>query len=178
MLVPLTAADGDTILPLEDARVQLNLTADDTFHDAAVTAARDAAINWVENYTGQSLQERQFLWTTSVFACVMRLPMVPVTAVDEISYYDATGVDVSLDASAWFETTNNVAAAFGTRWPYAYGHDGIRITFTAGYATADDIPPFLIAAVKLAMAAMFENRSNPDLSAAMRCADMFRVSIL
>lgn len=177
MLTP-APFDGDTILPLADARVHLNLTADESYHDDAVTAARDAAISWAENYTGHSFQDREFIWTTTTFTSLMRLPIGPVTGVDGISYYDGDGTDTALDAADWFHSGNNLAAAFNTSWPYAYGQDGIRITLTAGYAVPADIPPMLLAAMKLAMTAMFEDRSSPDLTAAMRCADMFRTPLL
>lgn len=179
MLTPLTPADGDTILPLADARVHLNLTADDSFHDTAVLALRDAAINWVENYSGRSLQSRQFEWTADRFTSAMRLPIGPATAVDEISYYDGDGTDTALTSDDWRLGNSVVMAAFGTSWPYAgSAPDAVRIKFTAGYLTADDIPPMLLAAVKLAMTAIFEDRANPNLSGAMMCADQFRTPLL
>jgi uncharacterized phiE125 gp8 family phage protein len=174
MLTPLAPFDGDTILPLADARVQLNLTEDDTFHDASVTAARDAAIGWAEGYTGRSLQERDFLWELEQFTTVLVSPIAPVTSAT-ISYYDSDGTDTEIDAADFILGNNRLISALTTAWPYADGRPGgIRVTLTAGYATADDIPPYLMAAVKLAMSAMFENRANPDLSGAMFAADQFR----
>ena len=165
--------DGDTILPLADARVHLNLTSDDSFHDAAVEELRDAAIGWVEGYTGLSLQSRNFTWATDRFTSRMRLPMGPVTAIVGVSYYGSAGTDTVL--ASWYFGNGMLTAAQGSTWPYASGQPGgIRITFTAGFANAAAIPPFLLAAVKLAMSAMFEDRSNPDFSGAMRCADQFR----
>ncbi len=173
MLTALAPFDGDTILPLADARVHLNLTADDDFHDAAVESARDGAIGWVESYSGRSLQAREFEWSADQFCSVIRLPIGPVSAVDGISYYDSEGTDTALVEGDWVSGRDRVVASGS--WPYANGDPGgVRITFTAGYATAADIPTNLIAAVKLAMTAMFEDRSNPDLTAAMRCADAFR----
>ena len=173
MLTALAPFDGDTILPLADARVQLNLTADEDFHDAAVGDARDSAIGWVESYTGKSLQAREFEWAADQFCSVIRLPIGPVSGVDGISYYNSEGTDTALAEGDWVSGRDRVVAS--TSWPYANGDPGgVRITFTAGYASAADIPPNLMAAVKLAMTAMFEERSNPDLTGAMRCADAFR----
>lgn len=174
MLTPLAPFDGDTIIPLADARVQLNLTDDDDFHDAKVTDARDAAINWAENYTGRSLQERDFLWTVDRFCTVMVSPIGPVNDA-AISYYDSDGTDTEVDAADFYIGNNRLMAASSTAWPSPDGRPGgVRITLTAGYAAAEDIPPYLMASVKLAMTAMFEDRANPDLNGAMRAADQFR----
>lgn len=175
MLTPLAPADGDAILPLADARTHLNLTASDDYHDDAVTALRDAAISWAEGYAGRSLDSRQFLWRLDRFTSVVRLPIGPVSAVNAISYYASDGADTALVAADWYLGGDKLWAAHGATWPVASGAPGgVRITFTAGYALPADIPPYLLAAVKLAMAAMFEDRSSPDLTAAMRCADQFR----
>lgn len=171
--------DGATILPLADARVQLRLTSGQTEHDAEVEAARDAAIGWAEGYTGHSLQEREWVWSVDRFCSVMRLPVGPVTTVDDVSYYDSDSVDTPLDAADWFLGNQQLVAAYGTTWPVANGvPGGVRVTFTAGYETPADIPPYLMAAVKLAMTSFFEERSSPDLSGAMRAADQFRAVLV
>lgn len=179
MLTVLAPANGDLILPLAAARTHLNLTASDTFHDAAVVDLRNAAIGWAEAYTGRSLNNRQFRWSVDYFLHTIRLPRWPVSAVTEIRYYDANGVDTAMALNDWYLGGDRLHPAHGSAWPYANGAPaGVRITFTAGYATAADIPPFLLAAVKLAMTALFENRSSPDLSAAERCANQFHGAIV
>jgi uncharacterized phiE125 gp8 family phage protein len=174
MLTPLAPFDGDTILPLADARVQLNLTADDSFHDDSVTSARDAAIGWAEYYTGRSLQERDFLLEVDRFCMVMALPIGPATSV-VVEYYNSDGTDTAIDEADYYLGNDKLVAAINSSWPVADGRPGgVRITITAGYAVPADIPPHLLAAVKLAMTAFFENRTDPDLSGAMRVADQFR----
>jgi uncharacterized phiE125 gp8 family phage protein len=180
MLTALTPADGDSILSLADARAHLNLTADDSFHDTAVIALRDAAIDFVETYTGKALSQRMFEWTVDRFTSVIDLPIGPVASDDAaISYYNSDGIDTALVEGDWFIGRGRVVAAAGQTWPYANGlPGGVRITFKAGYALPADIPPMLIAGVKLAMTAMFEDRASPDLTAAMRCCDGHRSPVL
>lgn len=177
MLTALDPFDGDTILPLADARAQLNLTTDDSYHDAAVRAARDAAIDWAEGYTGFSLQERQFYWAIDRLGTTIRLPRSPVTSVDGASYFDLDGTDTALEEAEWYLGNDALIAVSGATWPLSNG-SGLRITFSAGFALPADIPPYIMAAIRLAMTAMFEDRSNPDLSGAIRCADMNRLVIL
>lgn len=178
MLTSLAPIDADAILPLADAKSHLNLAETDTYNEPKVEAARADAIAWAEDETGASLQERQFMWTADEFVSRMRLPRYPVTGVDEINYYGGDGVDTALDVADWYFGSNAVAAAAGTSWPTASGQPGsVRITFTAGYALATDIPFNLLAAVKLAMTAFFENRSNPDLTGARNVATQNRMMV-
>ncbi len=179
MLTPLAPADGNAVLSLDDARAHLNLTADDSFHDNSVLALRDAAIDFVEGYTGKALSRRLFLWTADQFCSVIHLPIGPVVSDDAaISYYASDGTDTALTDADWFFGRDRLIAAEGTSWPYTNDSPGgVRITFTAGYLEAADIPPMLLAGVKLAMTAMFENRSAPDLSGAVRCCDQYRTPL-
>lgn len=178
MLTALAPFDGDTILSLAEARVQCRLTADDDFHDSAVTDARDDAIAWFEEEASVSLQERQFLWTEAEFSCRMDLPRRPVTAIDSVSYYDEDGIDTALVEADWYFGDNTIEAAAGTSWPSSSGQRGsVRVTFTAGYSLAEDIPRNAMRAVKLALTAYFDDRSNPDLTVARQHADRFRVMV-
>lgn len=176
MLTALDAFAGEDILPLADAKVQVNVTADDDSEDDILEAARDAAISWAEGYTGRSLQERQFLWTADKFCSVIALPIGPVSSADSVKYYDGDGTDTTVDAGDYVLSDDRLVTAADATWPSdADGRPGgVRITFTAGYATAGDIPFYLLAAVRLATAAHFDDRSNPDLTGAMRAADQFR----
>lgn len=161
--------DGDAIVSLAEARVECRLTADDTFHDAKVISARDRAIAWAERVFGHSLQEREFVWAIDTLCEPIRLPRVPVTSVDAISYY-AAGVDTALDEADWTFGGDRVAAAYGTTWPSADGTPyGVRVTFTAGYGLVGDIPPNLMGAVLMATLAFFEGGTDPDLRGALRC---------
>lgn len=175
MLTALAPVDGDAVLPLADARVHLNLTADEAYHDAAIFSLRNEAISLVEEHSRRSLQARQFLWEIDAFSRDMRPPILPSQSVDAISYRDRDGLDVALTVADWRFAGGFINVAYGLSWPsIGRGRGGVRITFTAGYVLATDIPPLLIVAVKLAMTAMFEDRSNPDLSAALRIANRLR----
>lgn len=176
MLTALDPFTGEDILPLADAKGHLNITSGDTSFDTVITALRDDAISWAEGYAGQSLQERQFLWTTDKFCSVLVLPIGPVSSASSVKYYNTDGTDTTIDTADYVLSDDRLTAASDATWPSdADRRPGtVRVTFTAGYATADDIPQYMLAAVKLALTAMFENRSNPDLSGAMMAADQFR----
>lgn len=175
MLTALAPADGDAILPLADARVHLNLTADESFHDAAVVSLRADAINLVEEHSRVSLEARPFKWDVDAFAPSMRLPIRPSQSVDAIAYRDGNGTSVTLVATDWLLAGGFLNPVYGTRWPpIGAGRGAVQITFMAGYLTSSAIPPLLMAAVKIAMTAMFEDRGNPDLGVALKLANKFR----
>jgi uncharacterized phiE125 gp8 family phage protein len=177
LLTALAAFTGEDILPLADAKVHLNITADDTSDDDVIEALRDAAISWAEGYAAQSLQSRRFKWTQDRFCSLISLPIGPVSAVNSVEYYNTDGTDTAVDAAIYVLSDDKIVTAQNETWPSDLALDwpgGVRITFTAGFANTAAIPFYLLAAVKLAMTAMFENRSNPDLTGAMRAADQFR----
>lgn len=174
MLTALAPFDGDTILPLADARVPLSIADTQTHYDDKLRDARDGAISWAEDHTGRALQQRDFLWEIDRFCRVLTAPIGPVSEAT-VEYYDSEGVDRTIDPANFYVGNNRLVAALNTSWPSVDGRPGgVRVTLTAGYDDPESIPPYLMTAVKLAMAAMFKDRENPDLSAAMRAADQFR----
>lgn len=175
MLTPLAPVNGEAILPLADARAHLNLGADEIETDALIADLREQAIDLVERHSGHALQARQFQWTVDRFAAAMRPPVRPLRSVQSIAYSDPSGADAVLAAPSLRVAGDYLSPAVGLSWPAArYLRGGISVTLTAGFLTAADVPPMLIAAVKLALTAMFEDRASPDLEAAKRAAGMFR----
>jgi uncharacterized phiE125 gp8 family phage protein len=173
MLIALEPADGEAILPLAKLKARVRVIANDD--DADIERMRLQAIDFVERYSGQSLQSRSFQWVDKQFCRSMALPIGPVTEVTAISYFAADGTDTALDEAAWYVGAGMVSPAVGTVWPFASGQAGsVRITFTAGFADAENDAPALIAAVEVGVAALYENRENPDWSASKALADSYR----
>lgn len=174
MLTPLGPADGEVILPLALLKARVRVL--DTSEDGDIRRMRAQAIDSVERYSGCSLQSRQFQLLDKHFRAGLRLPIGPVSSVDAISYYAADGTDTPLVPEDWFFGAGVLNPAPSTRWPYSSGQDGsVRITFTAGFANAEAEAPMLIAAVEVAVAALFDNREAPDFTASMACADSYRM---
>lgn len=179
MLTPLAPADGELVLPLADARVHLRLTGDDVAYDEAVKAARADAISLIEDRTRRSLQSREFSWVVNRFTQSMRLPMLPVGAITGISYVAPDGTSIDLVDGGWRLADDVLLPAAGGAFPLTdSARNSVLITFTAGYATAAEIPALLLLSVKQAMSALFSDRSNPDLSGALQLADKFRRRVL
>jgi len=174
MLTPLAPADGEAILPLDLLKARVRVLSSD--EDLDLERMRAQAINFVERYSGCALQRRQFMASDRQFCASMRLPIGPVQSVDKIAYVAADGAIVELEAGAWYAGGSVVQPRAGTHWPYASGQEGaVRITLTAGFENAENEAPMLIAAVEVGVAALRASRDAPDWSAAMACADSYRM---
>lgn len=153
-LTRVTALDGDTIIPLADAKAHLDI--EDSDDDAMVAAWRDAAIAETEMLSGLALSEAQYLWTLPRFSPSIDLPMGPVVSVDSVDYIDGDGGEVTY-AGARLVGSRVYPAVLGS-WPTAYGYVGV--TFTAGPAPADK-KAHLIAAAKIKLS-ILEDRGRSD----------------
>lgn len=146
-----TPLDGDTILPLADAKAHLRVS--HTSEDSLIASLRDAAIGHVERVSGVALASGDWRWTLRGFPARVDLPMRPVTALGDVKYYDADGVEQTY-ADARLVDGAVLPAANGV-FPTAYGFASIE--FTAGLASSDEAPE-LTAAVKLLLGHFYANR--------------------
>lgn len=97
------------------------------------------------------------------------LPYEPVSAVNAIRYYDATGVLQTLAAGTdylpWLSHSPPVVyPAPGRYWPFTQiGRLGaVEVEFVCGYANADAVPASAKAAMKLALGLWYENRGDAE----------------
>lgn len=150
-LTRLTALDGDSILPLADAKAHLRVTHDD--EDALIGALRDAAIAHVERVSGVVLAEADFRWTARRFLDRIELPVGPVTELGEVGYLDDEGEAATYNGARLVDGA--VYASLDDAFPYANGY--ASVAFTAGLASPGDAPD-LLAAVKLLLGHFYENR--------------------
>lgn len=70
-LTRLTAIDGDTILPLVDAKLHLRVTHDE--EDTLIASLRNAACEYVERVSGVALAEAEYRWEGSSFGRVAEI---------------------------------------------------------------------------------------------------------
>jgi uncharacterized phiE125 gp8 family phage protein len=174
MLRALEPANGEAILPLADLKARIRQI--DDAEDADIGRMRDQAIDWVERFTGIALLQRQFEYADRQFCRRIMLPVGPIASVDAIAYDDSLGGEVELTSTDWRFGAGAVMSGAGTLWPMSIGDPGsVRITFTAGLENAEEEAPLLIAAVCVAVAAMFADRENPDFTAAMNVASSYRM---
>lgn len=155
-LSPAASIDGEAVLSLADAKVQVRRLDDDD--DDIITALRDAAIDAVQQYTSKQLAPGTRVWRGR-FAEAIDLGIAPLVSVASISYLDASGASVALADGAWrIGLHGRLHAPVGGAWPETADGDGVvSVTFTVGYASGQ-IPKALISAVRLMLGHLYRHR--------------------
>lgn len=176
--------DPDDVLTVADAKKHLEIVEADW--DAILSAYIKSAINMVERYSKTRLIEREFTWKLDCFEPILRFPIVPVGEISDIKYFDSAGVEQTLAGTEWVQSLGRVAPANGKSWPSTDGRIGaISIRFPGGYTGVADQEPLLVAAVRLTVGDLFENResstrrSAPDMPmTAKNLCDLVRTPTL
>lgn len=144
---------------LAEARAHCRVlsTDEDALFDGFIIAARE----WVENFTGHILVQREVTQRLSCFRHP-RLFAWPIAddATVTATYVDSDGATQPLTGArlifgnGWAE----LATAFGSAWPISYGP--ATITVEAGYATADDVPQSMKQAILLLVGTYYAQRES------------------
>lgn len=161
-------------LSLDEAKAHLEV--DSIYRDELIQASIDAAVGDVDGPHGIGIAMIRQTWklTLDRFDCRMTIPLTPVISIDAVEYVDATGEVVELASDRYHFAADLdpplLTPAFGTLFPLTRCEPGaVRITFTAGFGeAAGDVPKDLVQALKLIVAARFEDRTNGDVPAAAR----------
>jgi uncharacterized phiE125 gp8 family phage protein len=93
----------------------------------------------------------------------IRLPLGPVGAVESVAYTDADGAPQTVSTVAYHvgTATGRVVPLFGGAWPATNrAPENVSITFTAGWATAGEVPADAVSAVLLILGDRWENRGD------------------
>ncbi|RYF02368.1 MAG: hypothetical protein EOO32_00155 [Comamonadaceae bacterium] len=151
---------------LAEAKTHLRVTLVDPQNDAhiegLITVARQAA---------EDRMQRTLLSTTWQLS-LQAFPRGAVTllkpriqSVENIHYLDVEGVQQTLPANAYVLDTASEAGQLaptpGSAWPATRPQPGaVRITYVAGYASADEIPKPIVQWIKLALTDLYVSRSR------------------
>ena len=106
----------------------------------------------------------------------IRIPLAPVISIDSVTYLDGTGQRQTLDPAVYAYDLDAqpvvVRPASGQFWPPSLSNPGaVKISFTAGYASAAAVPADLKQAMLLLVGHWYANReavvgvNNRDSSA-------------
>lgn len=175
----ITAVATDPV-SLAEARLQCKVDADDTSHDAVLTALITAAREFAEHYTGRALAEQTLEAALDEFPSddFIDLPMPPVASVTSVKYTDTDGVEQTMATSDYalsgYGDGRRVSLAYGATWPSTQDvADAVRIRFVTGYTTAPK-------AVKAALLLHVELESplNPHTPAEREALERARDALL
>ncbi len=101
-------------------------------------------------------------------ACgVIELPFPPLQSVESVKYIDGAGVEQTLTDDQYVVDTGTyegrIRRVYGVVWPFARLEDyAVRITFTAGFGDAEDVPPPIKSAMLMIIEQLYDKRGNDD----------------
>ena len=163
MLAPVrTVAPASMPVSLSEAKAHLRVDHDD--QDDLITAQIEAATAYLDGYTGilgRALITQTWQQDLAGFADRLALPVSPVIAIVNVSYFDAGDVQQTLDAGVYDLSAEvrgaHVALQPGQSWPATFRRaDAVSITFTAGFGAAADVPEPIRQAILLIVQRLFD----------------------
>ena len=152
-------------LPLSVAEGKVQCRVDSGDFDDEITALIEAAVSHLDGYSGVLGKCLMPQTWAQQFDCWQDFPLClgPVISITSISYFNDNGDEQTVSDAAFRleRRTVGVFAALkpGASWPSANLSEGpITVTWQAGFADADAVPPSIKQAIKLLIAHWFENR--------------------
>lgn len=147
--------------PVSLSTAKSHLRVFDASENTLIEAYVRAARQWVEDFTGHIISPRVFVQQFSAWGDYIILYRRPVTAIGSIKYDGVDEDDDQIDFTTFEYSTGQFplkiypASSFPTLRTNGY----ITVTYTAGYATAAEIPDALIQAVLLLVGHFYTTRS-------------------
>lgn len=147
---------------LDQAKAFVSIDADEDAFDVQLASFVTAARQQAENVTGVRLGVQQVLLLADSFADLARLPIGPVTSVDEIEWQASDGTQSTIDPAdyelAGAGLAQSIRPVMGASWPQGALRAGaVRVTATVGF---DPVPGPLAAAVLLMTGDLFAHRET------------------
>ena len=146
--------------------------------DLSITAIISAARDYVESHTGQFWAERT---VTEYFDCwpdgnTIRLTVAPASAISSVQYIaDGTSSYATFASGNYTKDVISdpprIVLLDSASWPDLEPiPNAVKVTYTAGLATAGDVPESVKTSMRLLIAFWYENREDMGLPAAERSA--------
>ena len=158
-----TSPPATTPISVAQAKDHLRL-ADDGAEDVLIRAYIEAAAEMIERQTGKALVARGYTYALWGFPDPRReltLPMPPLVSVESVTHLDAGGTPQTIEPAAYHldRTTTPGRIVPVEAWPATpYRPEAVVIAYTAGFPEPASIPADLLAALRLIVGHLYENR--------------------
>lgn len=157
--------------PVSSTEAKLHLkidsdTTDDNLITALITAAREAA----ENYIGRALISQTWEAYFNGFPDEITLRPGNLSSITSITYIDGDGVTQTLSTSVYeADTYSNPGKAclkYSKSWPTVRDiQNSVCVTYVCGYGAAANVPGAIKAAILLIIGHLYEHRESVVIGA-------------
>lgn len=147
----ITVAPAEEPISLAEAKEHMRVDSSD--EDGLIAGLITAAREYSEKLQGRAYVTRTYEYVTDV-ATTVELPMPPCVTMSKIEALDETDSWVEATGTLWLY--NTCAKVISIEVPA--GAKAVRITYTAGYGGAADVPQTIKQALLLLVAYWYENR--------------------
>lgn len=151
--------------PLTTAEAKAHLRVTDTSEDTLIGTYIVAAREWVENYTGHILVQREVVDGFSAWGPYLTLRHQPITVGDPtptltVAYINADGDETAFEDFVLRDQRYpwTIWPVHGSEFPELGENPTITVTYTAGYASAGAVPQALRQAMLLLIGAWHQQR--------------------
>lgn len=164
-MVPLIAVEpAEEPLSLAEAKTHLRVTgsSEDALIESLIVTARQRCEELsMRSFVTRTLEYYLHSWPADG---VIALPMPPIVAVASIAYTTDTGATGTVPAPSYFFAPQweRIVLQRGAAWPAVSLRpaDAVKVTYTAGYGEAEDVPAWAKHAMRLLIAHWFLNREE------------------
>ena len=155
------------VITLAEAKTHLRILAashpDDTYITGLITAARE----WAETYIERAIGTQTLEIALDVFPDAFILTPA-VQSITSVTYLDTAGISQTVTSTDYvLDNYSNPAwlvPAYGKVWPSTYcTANAVKVRFIAGYDGGNPCPQAIIAAMKLMIGHLYENRQEDVL---------------
>lgn len=156
--------------PLTTAELKAHLRKTTTDEDTLIDTYGKAAREWCEDYTSYVLATRNFVERFDAWGDYLILYRQPITAIVSIAYDSADDDQEAYTDFEWSLGQYPLYIYPATSFPSLRTNGYITVTYTAGYATAAEVPEKFKWAMKLLVTSMYVNRGtiDPETESAVR----------
>lgn len=152
-----TSRDPVTLLTLEQAKRDLDITFDDD--DVMIGDYIKSAVSWVEEYTGRFLSRANIELYADSLPLPFNLPFGPFASLTSLT---ARGSAIAPRIVAG-EAASLLPPA-GLPWPSLHAEIGsVVVSYTVGYATPDEIPAELRQGAMLVVRILYDKPDGKEL---------------
>lgn len=153
--------------PLTTAELKAQLRKTTTDEDTLIAAYGVAARVWCEEYTGHILVQREVTDAFAAWGDYLTLRHEPITVDDPTPTLTVTYLNADGDATVYADRVIRdqiypwkIYPANGEAFPAIADNSTITVTYTAGYTDAASVPDIFKQAIRILVAAMYDNRGT------------------